>query len=70
MTSAKRSNIQSKPNQTKPNQHIMADDFRISELASQNYWFDISRGQYSKSQSVKIVNIRNIILPVNVLFSL
>ena len=48
----------------------MADDFRISELASQNYWFDISRGQYSKSQSVKIVNIRNIILPVNVLFSL
>ena len=29
MTSAKRSNIQ-----TKPNQHIMADDFRISELVN------------------------------------
>ena len=29
MTSAKRSNVQ-----TKPNQHIMADDFRISELVT------------------------------------
>ena len=32
MTSTKRSNVQTKPNQT--NQHIMADDFRISELVT------------------------------------